>query len=215
MDMDQTSTSGLASDESESLSILLLAAGSSSRLGQSKQLVSINGQSLLCQTVLLSLRVCNQVTVVLGSDFKNHISEISRLPVHIIENREWKKGMGSSLKIGLENTVKKWPATKSLLVLVCDQPLLTSAHLQKLINMADQTNKKIIASGYKSVLGVPVLFKKELFIELRQIGDSEGAKKIIQQHESEIESVEFIGGEIDIDTPADLEKLKDYLLPNA
>lgn len=127
--------------------------------------------------------------------------------VQIVENQQWKKGMGSSLKMGLENVLKKWPNTTSLLILVCDQPMLTAEHLQKIMLAATQSEKKIIASFYSNVLGVPALFKKEFFNELLSIDDSEGAKKLIERHKDEVAQVEFIGGEMDIDTPEDLQRL--------
>lgn len=206
--------SELASDGGESLSILLLAAGSSSRLGQSKQLITIEGKSLLLRSTTISLEVCSEVAVVLGHEFEKHKSEIEHLPILIIQNHDWQNGMGRSLKTGFNSILEKWPRTDYILVLVCDQPFLTTNHLNRLIEKAGISSKKIVCSSYKKVWGVPALFKKELFENLKQIEDGEGAKKIIQHLSGNVDSVEFEGGEIDIDTPEDLEKLKNHLLSN-
>jgi molybdenum cofactor cytidylyltransferase len=143
---------------------------------------------------------------VLGSDFESHFHEISHLPVQVVENEQWQNGMGHSLKTGLTALLKKWPHTSAVIVLVCDQPLLTTDHLENLIVVARTSDKPIISSCYKNVLGVPALFKKELFAELLALGDSEGARKLIQQKKNEVEAVDFPGGEIDLDTPEDVKR---------
>ena len=188
------------------LSILLLAAGSSSRLGRSKQLLKVESESLLLRFSNLSLQVSKNVFVVLGSNFEEHVQSIKHLSVVIVENKEWERGMGSSLKAGLRQIVEKNPETKSAIVLVCDQPLLTSSHLNKLAAVAEATNKLIVSSSYNNVLGVPALFKKELFNELLKLDDLEGARKLIQQKKNDVEVVDFRGGEIDLDTPEDVQK---------
>ncbi len=92
-------------------------------------------------------------------------------------------------------------------MLVCDQPKLTEQHLQHLNECAANHAQAIACSSYGTTLGVPALFKQEMFTFLQQIGDNEGAKKLIQQHLEEVVSIPFDGGEIDIDTPEDLKKL--------
>ena len=188
------------------LSILLLAAGSSSRLGRSKQLLKVDSESLLLRSSNLSLQVSKNVFVVLGSNFEEHVQSIKHLSVAIVENKEWERGIGSSLKAGLRQIVEKNPETKSVIILVCDQPLLTSSHLSKLAEVGEATNKLIVSSLYNNVLGVPALFKKELFNELLKLDDSEGARKLIQQKKNDVEIVDFPGGEIDLDTPEDVKK---------
>ncbi len=197
---------GESRQKTTNLSILILAAGSSSRLGSSKQLLLLNGESLLYRTTSLSLQVTDQVTVALGSNFQSHFHEISHLPVQVVENEQWQNGMGHSLKTGLTALLKKWPHTSAVIVLVCDQPLLTTDHLENLIVVARTSDKPIISSCYKNVLGVPALFKKELFAELLALSDSEGARKLIQQKKNEVEAVDFPGGEIDLDTPEDVKR---------
>jgi molybdenum cofactor cytidylyltransferase len=189
------------------LAILILAAGSSSRLGQSKQLIKVSGETLLERTTRMALEVCHNVFVVLGSNSETHVKTINHFPVFIIENAKWEKGMGSSLKSGLHQVLSVKPETESVMILVCDQPMLTTAHLEKLIEEAKTSEKKIISSSYKNVWGVPALFKKEIFPTLNSIEDEEGARKIIQRINQEVLPIDFKGGEIDIDTPEDLKNL--------
>jgi len=187
------------------LAILLLAAGSSSRLGQSKQLLKVNGQPLLQRTVQVAMESgIENIFVVLGANEEEHKSVISQLPVHILQHKEWQKGMGSSLKFGLKSIIEKLPNTQAVLVLVCDQPFLTSSHLKNMLHEFEKSNGEIVASVYQNTKGVPALFSKQLFENLLALGDEQGARKIIESHAGIIQTVEFPKGEIDLDTPEDL-----------
>lgn len=181
--------------------ILLLAAGPSSRMGQSKQLLEINGEPILVRAVKAAMAASNPVCVVLGAQFEKHKHALDHFSVMLIENKKWKKGMGSSLKLGLEFLIRSNPEIDSVIVLVCDQPRLSATYLQELIARADKTEKSIIASSYNGVVGVPVLFKKQQFEMLKNLDDAAGAGKIIRQQSELIEIVNFPGGHIDLDTP--------------
>lgn len=191
-------------------SIILLAAGSSSRLGQPKQLVEHEGVPLLLKSTLTALGAkYAHVAVVLGADAHVHKKIIAHLAVEIITNHEWEKGMGSSIKAGLRQVIKSRPETEAVVVMVCDQPLLTSAHLTSLLLLHKKTSSPIVASRYEKAIGVPALFDRSLFSKLLEIKDQQGAKAIIESHAGTIEFIDWPEGRIDIDTPEDLEKLND------
>lgn len=186
------------------LAILLLAAGASSRMGQSKQLLSIDGEPLLLRTTKSALKSQAHTTVVvLGANAEKHEAVIQHLPVSIIVNEEWKKGMGSSLKSGLNHLISNHPDVKAILVIVCDQPLLTTVLLDKIISSYRETNKNIIASVYAEMPGVPALFDQSLFAQLLQLGDQQGAKKVILENSDLVHSIDWPEGEIDLDTSDD------------
>ena len=102
-------------------------------MGQSKQLLKINDRYLLEKIASEALKVSSVVFVVLGSQMEEHQEIVSHLPVQIVENKLWKKGMGSSLKSGLKSMLSHAPLLERVLILVCDQPLLTAAHIKKMI----------------------------------------------------------------------------------
>lgn len=184
--------------------ILLLAAGNSSRLGQSKQLVEVNGMPLLRKSAITALQTNYPVLVVLGAQANEHQKVIADLKTEVVLNPDWRLGMGSSLKTGLNLLVEKYPALQAVLVLVCDQPYLTTTHLNTLIHKLETESQAIIASAYADTWGVPAIFRKELFTNLLQVADAAGARKIIQQLSDQVHSVKFENGEIDLDTPQDL-----------
>ncbi len=189
-------------------SLIILAAGSSSRLGQSKQLVEIDGVPFLVKSTLAALDAHYvNVVVVLGANAEIHKKTIAHLPVEIITHEEWEKGMGSSLKAGLKHVVKFRPETSAVLVMVCDQPLLTSAHLAALRDVYKNTSSQIVASRYGNTIGVPAIFDRILFSEILKIKDAQGAKTIIESHTEFVNTIDWEAGHLDIDTPDDLKLL--------
>ncbi len=186
------------------IGIILLAAGSSSRMGRSKQLLEIDGEQLLLRSTKVALlAAAEKVLVVLGANELAHRKIIQHLPVEIIGNENWQKGMGSSLKKGLNELLLTTPELDAALVMVCDQPLLTTQHLNQIIKKFELTKSPIVASFYSGTAGVPALFAKSIFEKLLNVQDKEGAKKIIQLHKELVKTVDFPQGSIDLDTPED------------
>ena len=182
------------------LAIIILAAGPSSRMGQPKQQLLIDGKSLLIRTVETALQSdVGKVIVVLGASEEVHRELLKEVPVETIFNPNWQAGMGSSLKAGLSHAFSINPRTEAIIVMVCDQPLLQSSHIKSLIEKYRKTNALIVASVYSNTTGVPALFDQKIFGKILELDDEQGAKKIIQQHE--VETINFPEGAIDLDTP--------------
>jgi molybdenum cofactor cytidylyltransferase len=190
------------------IGIILMAAGSSSRMGRPKQLLPIEGEPLLVRSVKAAVgSKAHELVVVLGSNYKCHREVIAGFSIEIIENREWQKGMGNSLKKGLSHLIDKNDSLDAVIVLVCDQPYLSSDLINKLIEEFEQTKSKIVASIYAGIIGVPALFDSSMFEKILQLGDEQGAKKLIQQHLANVKTVDFPKGIIDLDFPEDYESL--------
>jgi molybdenum cofactor cytidylyltransferase len=198
----------LQADENESrVSIILLAAGSSSRMGQSKQLLEVNGTSLLLHSVRVALDSgAKSVNVILGANELAHREIIRNQPVSVISNHYWKSGMGSSIKAGLNHIVRKYSDTEAVIIMVCDQPAINSAHLRNLISSFKSTNSPIVASAYSGTVGVPALFSRAFFSNILMLKDEQGAKKIIEQFPEQRASIDFPDGSIDLDTGDDYQK---------
>jgi len=189
------------------IGIIVLAAGSSSRMGRSKQLLEIDGQPLLCRCVEHALAASpSQIVVVLGANEKPHREVLEKMPVDIVSNFYWKTGMGSSIKTGLNYLIQSNGELDAVILMVCDQPALTSEHLLKLIQKFHEKKKAIIASSYSKSNGVPVLFGRSFFSNLLLLNDDQGAKKIVQQFPDQVETVAFPKGSIDLDTEEDYQK---------
>jgi molybdenum cofactor cytidylyltransferase len=183
---------------------VVLAAGSSSRMGRSKQLLTIEEQPLLRRSVLTALSAhLKTVIVVVGANASEHRKVLDGLPVEIIFNEAWHDGMGSSIRSAVTHIMQSHPQTEGIVMLACDQPLVDTAHVNKLIEMHSTTGKALVASGYANTNGIPAFFSKAYFVQLQRLEGAQGAKKIIQQDTSALCTVPFPQGEIDLDTPED------------
>jgi molybdenum cofactor cytidylyltransferase len=191
------------------IGIIILAAGSSSRMGQSKQLLPVDNIPLLTRTVNIALQLQSSLTVVvLGAKNKEHEAILHGTHVQTIVNHEWQNGMGSSLKTGVRHLLSLSPAIDAAIILVCDQPAVTSVYLSSIVERYKANKNAIIASFYSDAPGVPVLFDKTIFPELLDMDDALGAKKIIQKHIGLTELINFPEGSIDLDTP---EEYQNYI----
>ena len=188
---------------------IVLAAGASTRLGQPKQLLQLDGESLLHRTVRIAGEAnCVLIYVVLGFEADRMRLEITDLPVKPIINPDWKSGMGSSLRCGVEVLMKETPLPGRVLVLLCDQAKLSAEILSSLIRTSVGVNSLITASSYAGRLGVPAIFNEHLYADLLNVEGDQGARAVILRHTSQTSVVEFPEGAIDIDTPRDLAVLR-------
>jgi len=194
-----TATSGL----------ILLAAGGSTRLGQPKQLLEYEGRTLLRRAAEMAIASqCHPVVVVLGAQADRLRTELTGLDLLIAENPDWQQGMGSSLRAGLAALETAMPDLSGVVLMLCDQPLVTTASLDALRQAHQETGCSLIASEYAGTRGVPAFFSRALFPELRALGDAQGAKAIIERYASEAGTLPLPAGVWDIDTAADYERLQ-------
>lgn len=126
--------------------------------------------------VVLASR-CSSVIVVLGAHVDRTRLEIRDLPVQTVENLQWATGMGSSIQAGVQQITAQ--PLDAIIVMLCDQPLVTSANLNQLIESYQVTQRSVIASAYTDTLGVPALFSHQLFPDLLRLNPNEGAKHLI------------------------------------
>ncbi|WP_224371917.1 nucleotidyltransferase family protein [Hyalangium versicolor] len=194
--------------------VLLLAAGGSSRLGRAKQLLMHQGKTLVRRAAEAAVEVgCGPVVAVLGAQAEAVAAELNRLPVQTVRNEDWEEGLGNSLRVGLRAFDTREPAgsgseVDAVLVLLCDQFRVDASHLRALVKAFQRTNKPIVASGYEGTRGVPALFSRSLFPELEAIAPDQGARKVIAREPSRVVEVMLEGGGEDVDTTADLQRLR-------
>jgi len=182
--------------------LMLLAAGASTRLGQPKQLLPYRGRTLLRHAAEVAAATgCIPLVLVTGALHKELLPEVGSLPFNIAHNVEWAEGMSSSIRTGLSCLEKQAPELGAAVVMVCDQPLLTADVLLRLISQFQVTGQPLVASAYAGVRGVPALFSREVFAELRALRGPMGARDLLRRY-AYLPAVEFPGGVIDVDTTA-------------
>ena len=186
--------------------IIILAAGSSSRLGKPKQNLVYKSQTLLQRAITTAAAsVCKPVIVVLGANEEVIKPTIENDTINIIHNPDWQEGMASSIRLGINALQKIEPKAGSVILTLCDQPFVDTALLDELVKK--KSAKGIVASGYNDTIGAPVLFDAVYFDELLLLKGQEGAKKLLLKYPDEVVTVPFPLGGIDVDTVEDYEKL--------
>jgi molybdenum cofactor cytidylyltransferase len=188
--------------------IIILAAGSSSRFGYAKQLVMHKGESFIQHALAEATKVVRKVVVVLGANAELIRKEMENIPAQLVYNRYWEEGMSSSIRCGLSFLLSENPFLEAAVLMVCDQPFVTSSLLNELVTKYEETKKPIIACAYKNTIGTPVLFDKTFFPALLGLTGQSGAKKIIAENIDLTITIAFPLGHIDIDTKEDYESLQ-------
>lgn len=177
-------------------------------MGTPKQLLKINGQPLIRRAIDTATATdrFSPVIIVLGANHEFIRKEIPASNNLIVaENPNWQEGMGSSLRLGIEKAVTL--KLNGVIVMLCDQPLLTTDHLLALYHQHELTRAPVVASHYSGFNAVPVYFHHSLFSYLMKSKGDQGARKIINQYPEAV-SVDFPGGALDVDTPDRFEEVK-------
>jgi CTP:molybdopterin cytidylyltransferase MocA len=183
---------------------IVLAAGESRRLGRPKQLVPYRGQPLLrALTSQVCASRCDRVGVVVGGGDPAIEACLERLSVQVVANPDWAEGMASSIRRGVA-----WAAGEGcdrVILLVCDQPALCTAHVDALLD-AWQPGTHVVASRYGGALGVPALFARPMFGVLLGLQGASGAKAVIRAERDPV-AIDWPDGAFDVDTPDDAARL--------
>ena len=202
-------SSNISAIQPDAIGAIILAAGPSTRMGTPKQLLEFGGKTLLRRAALVALGAsCRPVIVVTGANAAASRESLRELDVREIENQQWQSGMSSSVRTGIEELTTVNPAAKAAVMILCDQPLVTLQIILHLITAHRETNCSIVASRYANSYGVPALFGRTHFGELRKLKGDQGAKAIITRHLHQAHLLPFPDGDIDIDTPDDFARLQ-------
>ena len=192
----------------KNIGAVILAAGASSRMGMPKQLLEYGGQTLVRRAALAARKAgCTPIVVVTGAHAKELENELRELRLRETNNAAWESGMGSSIRAGVQAVLETNDKISALILMVCDQPFVTSDVLSGLIRAHHKTGREIVASSYGAIIGVPALFGQAFFGELLRLNSATGARQVIQKHLAQVHAVSFPQGAVDLDTPADFARL--------
>lgn len=193
----------------EKLSILILAAGNSSRLGSPKQLIQFEGKTLIEKITETALSISEEVLIVLGGNSEQIFPKLERFEhtISTILNPDWQQGMGTSIRLGVEKLAHK---SELILILLSDQPFISKVLLQNMLQIYANSQNPIVACVYNNTLGAPILFDNSIFPELLKLSGDKGAKSFLHLYDNKISMIDFPEGITDIDTTEDVEKLKNY-----
>lgn len=174
---------------------IVLAAGSSRRLGRPKQTVEIGGEILLHRAIRIAREAgLRPVFVVLDSEGR-FAANVRNAGASIVLNHEAEEGISSSIRAGVR-AASALPDVAGAVLMTCDQIGATPEHLIELCAEL----QSVTGSGYAGKPGVPAYFPREVFPQLLTLQGDTGARDLLR-------GARFVVCEalaLDIDTPQDV-----------
>jgi CTP:molybdopterin cytidylyltransferase MocA len=176
----------------------ILAAGASRRLGRPKQLLPYRDTTLLrAVAVEVCAAACDHVIVIVGAYASAVSANVAGLPLSVVRNIHWREGVASSIRRAISWAVRA--EYDGLALIVCDQPRLTRAHLDRLIALHRVTGRPA-ASRYDGIVGVPAVFGAHEFAALATLTGDVGARRLLAS--SAVATIDWPDGIFDIDSEA-------------
>ena len=194
-------------DPRENLFAVVLAAGRSRRFGSPKQLALYAGVPLVQRAARIAEAACRQRSMlVVGSNWRRVHKACAPLAGFLIRNDRFEDGMAGSIV----SAVAALPSAASgVLLMLADQPLVTAADVQRLIDRWAESPGSIVCSRDRGYTGPPAIFPRCVFPELLTLEGDRGARSVIRAHGDRVDFVECRHVRTDIDTPDDLARLSD------
>ncbi|MDQ6596597.1 nucleotidyltransferase family protein [Bacillus salipaludis] len=193
---------------------IILAAGMSKRMGEPKLLLSIQGKPLFRYVLGPVVESSLEPIILVAGKYIEEINQhtVDYPEIKIIFNQNYAAGMSTSLKLGIQSIKEHVDA---VMIFLADQPLVSSTVIQSLMEKYEANRKegiRIVRPEYQGKLGHPVLMDAELFNEFHTIEGDSGGQSIIKKYKHVMKIVSFdnpMWG-VDVDTPEDLMKMKQY-----
>jgi molybdenum cofactor cytidylyltransferase len=200
-------TQSTPADDPPTVGAVVLAAGSSTRMGRNKLLLPWSGETVIQRTVRAALEAgLDPVVVVLGHEAERVRLELSDLPCTPVVNPDHAQGQGSSLRVGVAEAAIRCGA---VVVLLADMPFVTASMVAAAVERYRATGAPVVVSQYGEIEAPPTLFDRALFPELLALSGDGGARQVAHRHAAEAASVawppEALG---DLDVPEDYHRLR-------
>jgi len=185
--------------------LIVLAAGASRRLGTSKQLLRLHGETLVRRATRLGLATKPAAAVVVvGADADSVFASVSDLDVRRVNCADWDLGMGASLRFGLVALPRECAGA---LIVLCDQPALDTPHLNELVAAWRTNALGAAASAYAGRLGVPAVLPRAWFAELIADAGEPGARRLLARHRKDVVAIANEALALDVDRDQDLDRI--------
>lgn len=185
------------------IAAVVLAAGGSSRMGKPKLLLAYHGKPLLLHVVdAATASQVGRTVVVLGYGARDLRRLLFGKPVEILLNRNWPRGLSTSVKCGLAAVSQE---AEAVLFLLADQPLVTSEIIDRLIEAFQASRAAIVAPTYQGRRGNPVLYSREMYPALEDLQGDQGGRALLETNREKVLTVKVASAAIlrDVDTPED------------
>lgn len=185
---------------------ILLAAGTSSRMGSNKLLFALDGETVLRRAARTALDGgLSPLLVVLGHEAERAGRELAGLPCQVVINPDYQQGINSSLKSG----VAALPAeARAAMVLLADMPFVTAEMIAGLVERYRASAAPLVISDYAGVNAPPMLYDRALFGELLEMTGEGCGRQVVKRHREEAEVLAWPESALaDLDVPEDYARL--------
>ena len=170
---------------------ILLAAGQSKRLKSENKLIrKFKNKALINHSLqaLLKSKV-EKIIIVLGYQNKEVRKVIKKNKKNIfVFNKEYKKGMASSIKVGLKKVTKK---DKGFIIVQSDMPFIKSSDVNKICNSIKSEKYLVYALRYKNRVGNPIGFDVSIMKKFKKIKGDVGAKFMVKRLKNETKFIKI------------------------
>jgi molybdenum cofactor cytidylyltransferase len=185
---------------------IVLAAGTSSRMGRNKLLLVLDGQTLLRGAVRRAAAGgLAPLVVVLGAYAESAAAELEDLPCQIAVNPDFAAGIASSIRVGLSALPPSAPAA---MILLADMPLVTADMIREMVLRYQRTQAPLVASDYDGINAPPMLYDRRLFAELEATTGEHCARLVVRRHLDEAELLHWPHSALaDVDVPDDYARM--------
>jgi molybdenum cofactor cytidylyltransferase len=186
--------------------VILLAAGGSHRFGGAKQLARIDGESLLRRMARVALgSSAAGCVVVLGARADRLRRELAGLPLRVVVNSFWRRGLSSSLAAGVASLPV---GARGALILLADQAAIGPPALELLQAAWRADPRAVVAARIGNTLGPPAILPRGLFREVKRLRGDRGARDLLRDPARRTIGIELPGASVDVDRPADIAGLR-------
>ena len=197
-------------DRRDDVAGVILAAGTSSRMGRNKLLLQLGDRSVLRRAVDTALAAgLNPVLVVVGHQRDQAEAELRDARCRLVVNPDYQAGVNTSLRTGIRAVPDGCPAA---VVMLADMPLVTEAMLRTMLEQYRGGRAPLVVSSYEGVDAPPILYDRSLFDELRVLEGEGCGKKVVKRHTEEALRLPWPALALtDLDLPADVERVRAQL----
>lgn len=198
----------MRSDRAGAVAGVVLAAGTSTRMGRNKLFMEIEGETLVRRVVGRAAKAgVDPLIVVLGHEAELVQQALEGIRYRPVLNPDYARGVNSSLRAGIQAAAET--SARAAVVVLADMPFVTTAMIETLVEKYRGSYASLVISDYDGVNAPPMLYDRSLFGELAASEGQGCGKHVVKRHRHEAESASWpVEALTDLDAPEDYERVK-------
>jgi molybdenum cofactor cytidylyltransferase len=193
---------------------VVLAAGSSRRMGRNKLLLELEGQPLVRRVVGRAAEAgLDPILVVMGHEAERVEATLADVAHQSVMNADHERGANTSLRLGLSRVP---PGALAALVVLGDMPYVTAEMIREVVKRYERDACRLVVSRYGEVTAPPTLYDASLFAEFTRLEGDGCGKQVVRRHWNEAAFLDWPEAALaDVDDPEDYERVRARLVGGA